>query len=88
MTPEIEVLDQLVGGDLPLNVVARLFSDHDHCRKAVNAMIRAGDVLLLDAAGQAVPDWQYRELEGGANFWREGSQFQLSLTEAGARRMA
>ena len=63
MTPELEVLDQLVGGDLTLAVIADLFPDQDRCRQAIGAMLKAGEVCILDAQGQALAAWRYRELE-------------------------
>ena len=87
MTPEIEVLDQLTGGDLPLNVIAGLFPDRDRCRQAVSAMLKSGEINILDRSGQLVPVWRYRELEKTEALWSEGTPYRLSITEAGAKRI-
>jgi hypothetical protein len=63
MSPELEVLDQLQGGDLPLRVVASLFPDEAHARRAIAAMLAAGELELLDAEGTALSPWQQREFE-------------------------
>jgi hypothetical protein len=87
MTPELEVLDQLIGGDLLLNVIAGLFPDRDHCRQAVSAMLKSGEINILDPSGQLVPAWRYRELEGTEELWSAGTAYRLSITEAGAKRI-
>ena len=87
MTPELEVLDQLLCGDLPLNVIVGLFPNRDHCRRALGAMLKSGEINILDPSGQLVPAWRYRELERTEELWSEGSQYRLSITEAGAKRI-
>ena len=86
-SPELELLDQLLGGDLPLNVIADLFPDLRRCRQAVGAMQEAGEISILDSAGQPVPMWRYRELECEPGFWAEGTLFQMTITEVGAKRI-
>lgn len=87
MTPELEILDQLSGGDLPLNVIANLFADRDHCRRAVGALLVSGDVCIVDSADKSVPLWRFRELEDVAAFWAEGAPYRISITDAGAERV-
>ena len=87
MSLELEVLDQLQGGDLPLGVLAALFPDEAHARRGILAMVLAGDVNLLDVEGVALSAWQLRELQRRPSSWRTDTQYHLSLTEAGARRV-
>ena len=87
MSLELEVLDQLQGGDLPLRVVASLFPEEAHARRAIAALLLAGEIALLDAKGAAVAPWQLRELDRQPGSWRTDSQYHLSLTDAGARRV-
>ena len=87
MSLELEVLDQLEGSDLPLAVVAALFPDESHARRALLAMLRAGDVKLLDANGADVSAGGLRELERQPAPWRTVAHYRLALTEAGARRV-
>jgi hypothetical protein len=88
MTPELEVLDQLVGGDLSLAVIADLFPDQDRCRQAIGAMLKAGEVCILDAQGQALAAWRYRELEDAPDTWSKATAYRLSITDAGAKRVS
>ncbi len=88
MSPEIEVLDQLLGGDLPLNVIAGLFPDLHRCRRALAAMLEGGEVRMLNAEGRPIPPWRYRELEGIPSFWAKGTPYRLSITDVGAARVS
>jgi hypothetical protein len=87
MPPELEVLDQLIGGDLPLNAIAGLFPDRDHCHQALTAMLKSGEINILDGSGQLVPAWRFRELQGTEDLWSEGTPYRLSITEVGAKRI-
>ena len=88
MTPELEVLDQLLGGDLPVNVIAGLFSESGRCRKAIGAMLHQGENLLLDPSDSPLSVWRYRELQSNNDFWSEGTLYRLSITEIGVKRIA
>lgn len=85
MTPELEVLDQLEGGDLPLDVVAGLFSDLQHCRRATVAMLQDGKIIILDPSEEPVPPWRFREFELSDEFWAAGSGYRMSLSDEGLR---
>jgi hypothetical protein len=87
MSLELEVLDQLQGGDLPLRVVASLFPDEAHARRAIAAMLAAGELELLDGEGTVLLPWQQRELERQPSSWRADTQYRLAITDAGARRI-
>ena len=86
MSLELEVLDQLEGGDLPLSVVASLFPDEAHARRAIAALMVAGEVDL-SAEGAALAPWQLRDLERQSTSWREDTRHRLALTDVGARRI-
>lgn len=88
MTPELEVLDQLLGGDLSLTTIADLFPDQDRCRRAIGAMLKAGEVRILDAGGQELPAWRYREVEAAPDTWSKATTYRLSITDAGAKRVS
>ena len=87
MSPELEALDQLQGGDMPLRVVAALFPDEAHARRAIGAMLAAGELTLIDAAGAAVALWQVRDVERQLGSWHDDTEFRLAITAAGARRI-
>jgi hypothetical protein len=88
MTPEIEVLDQLLGGDLPLNVIDSLFSERSRCQRAIFEMLRSGEVTLLDPEGNNVPTWRYRDLQEQPDFWIKGTRYRIAITDKGARRVS
>jgi hypothetical protein len=87
MAPELEVLDQVLGGDLSLDLIAGLFLEPARCRIAVDAMLRAGDVTLLDASGETLPTWTFRKLQHDPAIWVQGTPYRLSITEVGAGRI-
>ena len=87
MTPELEVLEQILDGDLPMNVIADLFSDLDHCRDAIGAMLKEDEVHVVDATRQPIPEWRYRELASTTDFWSVGTRYRLSITDKGAQRI-
>ena len=84
MSTETEVLDQLLGGDLSLNIIAKLFQDQGHCQRAIQAMLRDGQVRILDAQGVPIPEWRYRELQSEPEFWAIGTRYRMSITDLGA----
>lgn len=85
MAPELELLDQLLGGDLSLAVLRPLFDTDERFRAAAAALLHAGDVRLVATGGADVPRWQWRDvLADQAGRCR----YQLCLTAAGARRVA
>ena len=47
MSPELETLDQLLGGDLPIAVIRGLFDDDSHFAHAVEAMLCEMEIRLL-----------------------------------------
>ena len=79
MSPELETLDQLSGGDLSLAVILGLYPDEERFTRAILAMLNAGELRLLTAGEVEVPHHRWVEALGG-----EG---RLSITEAGLRRI-
>jgi len=86
-TPELETLDQLLGGDMPLTVIATLYSTADAFHKGVQGLLSCGDVLLLDAAGNSVPQWRWREIFAPGSETEQLRHLRLRLTPEGARRI-
>lgn len=62
MSPELETLDQLLGGDLPLAVVRQVYPDAGRFARGLGGLLAAGEVRLVTADGAAVPAWQWRVL--------------------------
>jgi hypothetical protein len=80
MSAELETLDQLDGGDLPLKVVRTFFKDEASFQKGVLGLLRAGDIRLsLD--GTEVPKWRWQQALSEQNV-------KASLTDQGAKRIA
>ena len=48
LSPELETIDQLLGCDLTLAVIARFYPTFEACKKGVFGLLREGDVVLLD----------------------------------------
>jgi hypothetical protein len=88
MTPEIETLDQLLGGDLPLKIICNLYPDADAFRRGVFGLLSAGDVCLLMIDQTGVPTWRWRELFVEGKVMTELGSMKLSITAQGARRVA
>lgn len=85
MSPELETLDQLLGGDLPLQVIRGLYPDAKAFSGGVLALLRNGDVqLLLD--GTEVPRWRWRALFEAGEVNQEMPRLRLTITDQGARR--
>lgn len=83
MSPELETLDQLIGGDLPLIVLRRFYSDDLGFNRGLSGLLRAGEVRLsLD--GMDVPEWRWREVLANPDKW---STLRAHLTSFGARRI-
>jgi hypothetical protein len=88
MAPELEVLDQLLGQDISLDLIAKLFPDREHCRRAVQAMLKDGDIRIVDSEGVPIPEWRYRELQHQPEFWERDTPYRLTITEQGAKRVS
>ena len=87
MSPELETLDQLLGGDLSLKVVLRLYPDADCFKRGVLGLIAGGDVCLLDADYTEVPRWRCRELFKDQTEMEQMEQMKLRITAQGALRI-
>ena len=87
-SPELETLDQLLGGDMPLSVIRRAWPDDARFLVGVKALVLARDVLLLAHDGAEVPQWRLRELFDERSVLNELNRFTLHLTQQGNRRVA
>ena len=61
MSPELETLDQLQSGDLPLATIRGLYPTLDRFAQGVSGLLVAGDVKLI-FAGAEVAQWQWAQL--------------------------
>jgi hypothetical protein len=88
MSPELETLDQLLGGDLPLEVIRNLYPDEEAFRQGVLGLLSCGDVCLLMRDQTQVPRGRWRELFMAGKVMLELGNMKLSLTAQGSRRIA
>ena len=86
-SPEMETLDQLLGGDQKLSVIRRLFQSDERFTEGISGLLRDGDAVLL-ADGVAVPAWKVRELLRGAAILPSLADYILRITDKGARKVA
>ena len=87
MSRELETLDQLLGGGMPLQVVRKLYPDDKSFAVAIHALLRNGDVRLL-SDGTEVPQWRWRELFEAGAVTEEMPRLRLDITDQGASRVA
>jgi len=85
--PELETLDQLLGSDMPLTVIAKLYASAEAFCKGVLGLLSCGDVLLLDADGNPVPTWRWREILAPSPEAEQLGHFQLRVTPQGAKKV-
>ena len=62
MSPELETLDQLLGSNLSLAVILRLYPDATSFKRGVLGLITAGGACLVTIDDIEVPFWCCREL--------------------------
>jgi hypothetical protein len=77
------VLDQLLGGDLPLPVIRGVFADGDRFAFALTAMLDTGEIRLVEADGSDVPKWRWREVLNAT-----APSARVAITTAGVKRIA
>jgi len=87
LSPELETLDQLQGGDLSLELVAKLFPSFDDFRRGVQGMLSSGEVVLTAQDGSEVPKWRWEELFRQQAVFGWMAQLRLRLTPQGGQRI-
>jgi hypothetical protein len=85
--PELETLDQLLGGELALSIIRALYADHASFARAVHALLLNRDVELLNGDGAVVPQWRWRELFVDGIIENEMPRLKLRITDRGSRRV-
>lgn len=87
MSPELETLDQLLAGVLPLAIIRNLYPDEGAFRQGVFGLLTSGDVYLLTIDHADVPSWRWRELFVDRTAMKDLGNMQLKITAQGARRI-
>jgi len=82
MSPELETLNQLEGGDLPLTVIHGLYPDSTAFRRGVHGLLNCGEVQLMED-GSEVPQWRWRGLFDDGEVMERLGAVTLSITERG-----
>ena len=87
MSPELETLDQLLTGEMPLQIIRRFFADDESFKTSITRMVENEDIVLQDENGEPIRKWQLRELmslPGTSTIL----QNRIAITENGVRRIA
>jgi len=88
MSPELETLDQLLGGELWLKTVFSIYPDENSFVRGVLALLSSGDVCLQRSDGSDVPEYQWKQLFRDGSLLNDLEDFRLKITEQGVRRIA
>jgi hypothetical protein len=95
MSPELDLLDQLCGGDLNLSVALQIFNNPpnssalDRARRAVSMQMRDGLVLLarkIDERDSLVEGPEAKQVLADETAWSDTSRYFLRLTTKALRR--
>jgi hypothetical protein len=85
--PELETLDQLLCGDMPLSVIRSLYPDDAAFMSGLFGLLNSGDVRLFGPGKPDIPKWYWRELFVEGKILDKLGDFRLDLTDQGARRI-
>jgi hypothetical protein len=85
MSPELEMLDQLLDGQsMPLPVIAGLFEDDAYARRVLAAYISNSMVTLSDDDGN-LPAWKSQEIFRKSQPLSGYAKLRVAITRKGAR---
>jgi len=87
-SPELETLNQLLGGALPLATIRHLYPDDDRFLRGLSRLLSSGQLRLLTVEGADVPSWQWHTLLVKGTILLELDGFRVKLTARGARRVS
>ncbi len=86
MSPELETLDQLRGGDLSLTIVRTLYPSDEAFQKGIAGLLSSGDVSLIDNDRTEVPAWAWLRLLADLPA-REAKDLKLRITPQGTQKI-
>lgn len=87
-SPEMETLDQLLGGEMRLNVVRRIYDADASFMRGILALLQSGDVRLFDESHQEVARWRWRRLFEEGEVLLALESFTLEVTEGGVAKVS
>ena len=82
MSPELEILDRLQAGAVPLAVARGFFDEDRRFVNAISAMLRDGEIRLIGQDGTDVPRYRLRELLTALS-----NDVCVEITPIGAKRI-
>lgn len=90
MSPELDLLDQLLAGNMPLAVLLRLFPSIPRARHAIHAMLAGDEIRLIGTDGAELQPWQWQALSRASDSdWRRAAaDLTVSLAPKAAERVA
>jgi hypothetical protein len=86
-SPELELIDQLEGGDQSLAVLSRLFSDDTHAKRALANYVNLGVIELLEEHA-VIPTWKSQVMLSANTPLHQYDNIIVSLTAKGAKAYA
>ena len=84
VSPELETLDQLLGGDLSLSLIRGLYPDDGRFARGMSDLLHSGEVRLVGEDDTELSRWRWREVLADPSAWNE---VHVGITRAGARRI-
>jgi hypothetical protein len=81
---ELETLEQLQGGDLPLATIRSLYESQEHFFRAMTAMLHTGQLRLIES-GTDVAQYRWQSVLGNPD--SQNSIVRVAITEEGARHL-
>ena len=88
MSPELETLDQLLGGDLSLTAIQKLYPSFHAFRRSVLGLLECGDFQLVAIDGKVLEEWNWNGFLDEHSTQHNLHEATLSLTAQGAARFA
>jgi hypothetical protein len=86
MSPELETLDQLLGGPMSTTAIRSLYNNADHFVAAITEMLQSGE-LKLSAGSVEVPQYRWASVLRLSGADARTQRAKLDITEAGSRRI-
>lgn len=92
ISPELDLLEQLLGGELSLHAVSSiyLFRDLDHARRVVTGYCDSGVVRLYDSSEPdgSIVEYRVRSILADEASWQPQSVYRIEITERGLAHLA
>ena len=86
-SPELELLDVLLGEDMSLERSRTIFESDEQFRRALAMMVKDGDITPRDASGVELPSWRARAVIREPACWVASLGYKLHITARGSQRV-